>query len=343
MPKMIITALSMSTASLMLITAMKISAASKQSLKDNAVSNLANYYEQKDVTEEYADQDFAKEVEDEFAKVSELEEDTVLSDSIPNTLTEEEKNEINVYKQENIKVEKPLDYNVVYSDLCVDVCEKAANYLTDDVYDMVINNFGEYIEKYSKIYGVDPNIIAGLIMVESPDYDINNDYDYHKIGLGQYKGEYFDNEVFKVYNYETKEMEEYEVHVENLYANPEEQIKMICITVEDSLSLYCYNPIAILEHHNKGCGSVASSLDAIMKEYGYSSREEVLKYEDPNEIFRHMPEIGDPRYSQKICYCANRCLDEQVFGDNNHQIVFYDYENNTEHVTNFSVNVMQRS
>ena len=148
---------------------------------------------------------------------------------------------------------------------------------------------------------------------------------------------------FKVYNYDTKSMEEYVVHAEDLYANPEEQIKMICITIQDSLKRYCYNPIAILEHHNKGCGSVAASLDEIMKEHGYSSREEVLTYEDPNEIFRHMPEIGDPRYSQKICYCANECLDRQVFGEGEHQIVFYDYENNVEHVTNFSVNVHQRS
>ena len=141
--KMIITALSMTTASLMLITAMKISASSKKSLKEEAINNLANYYEQKDTTEEYADQEFAKEVEEEFAKSLEIvEEPQESSEAIPNTLTEEEKNELNIQLQENKKKENnSFDNNIVYSDLCVDVCEKAANYLTDDVFDMVSRSF----------------------------------------------------------------------------------------------------------------------------------------------------------------------------------------------------------
>lgn len=247
-----------------------------------------------------------------------------------------------IKSQSNREDHSNIEHSKSFSDLCINVPEKAANYLTEDVYDMVINNFGEYIKKDSSIYGVDPNVVAGLIMVESPDYDINNDYDYHKIGLGQYKGEYFDNDTFITYNFETNEMESYTVHAENLYANPEEQIKMICITLATSAKDYDYNLVAMLEHHNKGCGSVNTSLNKIMEEKGYSSRDEVLLYEDQNEIIKNMPEIGDPRYSYKIAFCANVCIERHAFGDEEN-IVFKDYENNVDHIINLSINRYQRS
>ena len=55
-----------------------------------------------------------------------------------------------------------------------------------------------------------------------------------------------------------------------------------------------------------------------------------------------MPELGDPRYSYKIAYCANRCLENKVFGETD-KLVFKDYNNNTDHIINFSINTMQRS
>lgn len=235
-----------------------------------------------------------------------------------------------------------IETNKSYKDVCINVSEKAANYLTDDVYNTIINNYKDSIKKYSEMYGVDPNIVAGLIMVESPDYDINNDHDFHKIGLGQYKGEYFDNDTFTTYNFKKGEMESYTVHADNLYANPDEQIKMICITLATSTKLYDYNLVATLEHHNKGCGSVKDALEDIMIEKGYDNIKEVQNYEDQNEIISHIQKIGDPRYSQKIVYCACKCLENKVFGEKDN-IVFKDYENNMEHITNLSYNTMQRS
>lgn len=269
-----------------------------------------------------------------------------IKSEIPVSVSEENKsydNEKN-YIIDQANKEDHTEDNCIksYSSVCINVPEKAANYLTDDVYNMVINNFGKYIKKYSEMYGVDPNVVAGLIMVESPDYDINNDYDYHKIGLGQYKGEYFDNDTFRTFNYDKNEIESYTVHVENLYANPEEQIKMICITLATSAKQYDYNLAAILEHHNKGCGSVNTSLNKIMNEKGYASKKDVLLYEDQNEIIKNMPELGDPRYSYKIAYCANKCIENHAFGDED-KLVFKDHENNTDHIIDLSINRFQRS
>ena len=338
----IITGISMTTASLLVINmigakAKKLSASEDSKEEAKNVISSALPIESSDIyVEPQVTDDSSININDEetFTNVEPIKEDITV-----NTYVEEKD-----YKYEEINKEdhSDLDENTSYSDVCIDVPLKAQNYLTDDVYNMVIDNFGEYISKYSKMYGVDPNVVAGLIMVESPDYDINNDYDYHKIGLGQYKGEYFDNETFKTFNYVTNQMESYTVHVENLYANPEEQIKMICITMATSAKDYNYNLVATLEHHNKGCGSVSTSLESIMNEKGYQSKKDVLKYEDQNEIIKHMPELGDPRYSYKIAYCANRCLENKVFGETD-KLVFKDYNNNTDHIINFSINTMQRS
>lgn len=338
----IITGISMTTASLLVINmigakAKKLSASedSKEETKNSIETTLPvetnNPYIESQVTDASAKNITEK---PSFVNVEPISDDITL-----NTYVDEPN-----YKYEDINKEdhNNIKENITYSDVCIDVPVKAQNYLTDDVYNMVIDNFGDYIAKYSKMYGVDPNVVAGLIMVESPDYDINNDYDYHKIGLGQYKGEYFDNDTFKTYNYITNEIESYTVHVENLYANPEEQIKMICITIATSAKDYNYNLAAILEHHNKGCGSVSTSLESIMNEKGYQSKDDVLKYEDQNEIIKHMPELGDPRYSYKIAFCANKCLENKVFGDAD-KLIFKDHNNNTDHVINFSINTMQRS
>ena len=323
--KEIITALSIAGASLLVINIMNAKV-KKLSASDNEKDILETAIETTSPAEKEVAISLPSEDSYEEVKVS-----TPIFDVGTNKYSSEAEYKMEVENKEDHSELLNKKDNKVYSDVCIDVPEKAANYLTQDVYDMVINNFGEYIDKYSKMYGVDPNVVAGLIMVESPDYDINNDYDYHKIGLGQYKGEYFDNDTFKTYNYVYGDMESYTVHVENLYANPEEQIKMICITMATSAKSYDYNLVATLEHHNKGCGSVSKSLEAIMEEKGYASKEEVLKYEDQNEIIKHMPDLGDPRYSYKIAYCANECLKNNAFGNEN-ELVFKDHKNNVDHV-----------
>ena len=334
----LITGLSLTTAALMVANIMHV----------NAKKLSAN-----DEPENYDYTEFTKSIEGKFSNINKVEEETPIVNINEENIVEETKTPIKEeLPQENVYNETSYyeanyehfnkDNNYDIKELCINVPEEATKYLTEDVYNTVINNYGQWISKYSKMYGVDPNVVASLIMVESPDYDINNDYDYHQIGLGQYKGEYFDNETFKTYNYDDNVMDSYTVNVNNLYANPEEQIKMICITIATSASDYYYNLAAILEHHNKGCGSLGTCLDYLKGLHGYSSREEVLKYEDQNEIIKNMPKIGDPRYSYKIAYYINMCLEKDAFREED-TIEFKDHESDVDHITYFKINTMQRS
>lgn len=202
----------------------------------------------------------------------------------------------------------------IYRSINLEMSDAANRYLTLIDYDKIIVPFRDYIEKYSNEYGVDPNVIAGMILVESPDYDISNDRDFNKIGLGQYKGEYFDNEVFKAYNFVTGQNDSFVFRAEELYQNPEEQIKFLCMDVANTSTMYDYNLVAMFEHHNKGYGSVQSVLEKIKNEYGYDSKKSVLENADPDLIIKNINNIGDPNYSYKVLSCANLCLENSEFG-----------------------------
>ena len=217
----------------------------------------------------------------------------------------------NIYESNNIQKVEPLEKNVEeineeevseqnYKEVCINIPDAATKYLGEQNYNKVINNFKDLIDTYSNMYGVDPNVVASIIMVECPDYDINNDRNYYKIGLGQFDGRYFDNETFTAYNFITGEKDKYTVHVENLYQNPENQIKLLCMTIANSAKTYNYNVTAILENHNKGCGSVSNCLNKLKSDYGYSSKDKVLELVDQNEIIKNITQRGDPNYSYKV-------------------------------------------
>lgn len=249
-------------------------------------------------------------------------------------------NAADVNNDENKEVENPVVINddvynnyiayegpmYTFKEIDLNMPLKATRYLTDEDYNNVINKFGSTINEYSTMYGVDPNVVASLIMVECPRYEIEKDTDYHQIGLGQYKGEYFDHETFKAYNYVTNEVDSFTVDVEkNLFKNPENQIKLICMTLEESAITYDYNLVAMLEHHNKGCGSVSNALEKIKNEYGYNSKEEVLKYANPELITECINKIGDPNYTYKVCYYIDKCLENHTF-NNDDYLTFKDYK-----------------
>ena len=229
-----------------------------------------------------------------------------------------------------------------YKEVCINIPSEATKYLGEENYNKVINNFKDLIEKYSNMYGVDPNVIASIIMVECPDYDINNDRNYYKIGLGQFDGRYFDNETFSSHNFITGETDKYTVHVENLYQNPENQIKLLCMTIANSAKTYNYNVTAILENHNKGCGSVSNCLNKLKSDYGYNSKDEVLNNVDQNEIIENINKIGDPNYSYKVSYYINMCLEKNEF-KNNSFITFVDSDTLENKTILFETSSIQRA
>ena len=259
----------------------------------------------------------------------------------------------NIYESNNIQKVEPLEKNVEeineeevseqnYKEVCINIPDAATKYLGEQNYNKVINNFKDLIDTYSNMYGVDPNVVASIIMVECPDYDINNDRNYYKIGLGQFDGRYFDNETFTAYNFITGEKDKYTVHVENLYQNPENQIKLLCMTIANSAKTYNYNVTAILENHNKGCGSVSNCLNKLKSDYGYSSKDKVLELVDQNEIIKNINQIGDPNYSYKVSYYINMCLEKNEF-NNNSFITFKDADTLENKTYLFKTSSVQRS
>ena len=228
-----------------------------------------------------------------------------------------------------------------FKDVCINIPDDATKYLSEVNYNKVINRYGDAIKNYSKEFGVDPNVIAAIIMVENPDYDKDAKEHYYQIGLGQYNGDYFLNQTFTAYNFVDGKKTSYEVTKDNLYNNPDAQIKLLCMLVANSAKEYNYNIVAILENHNKGCGSVNNCLDLLKNERGYNNRREVLDYEDENEIIKNINKIGDPLYSYKVSYYIKMGLDKKTFNKNDY-LSFKDENTFDEKHIDFKTSTMQR-
>lgn len=185
--------------------------------------------------------------------------------------------------------------------------------LGEENYNKVINNYYDDILNYSNMYGLDPNFIASMIMVENPNYDKNKTENYYAMGLGQLNGEYWDGETLKVFNVLNNCNENYCIDFNNLCNNPSEQIKCLCAMVQTYEKSCGTNPVLLSIIHNKGIGTYQSVL---RNNYGSYNLSEVSSYIDENDLINDSGYIGDKNYSYKIMYYMNMCLEKNVFNTN---------------------------
>jgi len=206
-----------------------------------------------------------------------------------------------------------MDSVYTYKEINANIDAYAVRYCEQIVYDKIMNLFGDDILTFSNMYGVDPIYVASLIMVEVPDYDIEKDDDPSAIGVGQYKGHLFEGDIFTAYNFEKNIYESVTFKTDELLKKPKNQIKLLCMDIARVGAKYDYNLYAMLEHHNKGEGSVGDALDILKEKYNLSSRDEVLKIVDPTEISDVIQKIGDPNYTSKALTYMDMCLKQHAF------------------------------
>ena len=122
-----------------------------------------------------------------------------------------------------------------------------------------MNNYYDDILEYGITYGIDPSIIAALMMQEGSNiYDPTQSEDYYKIGFGQVNGSIWDGQSITVYNFVTQSYETYKINVMLLYNNPKEQIKLIAIMLQDNAVRYSGNLNAMFICYNQGMGTVSN-------------------------------------------------------------------------------------
>ena len=111
--------------------------------------------------------------------------------------------------------------------------------------------------------------------------------------------------------------------------------------VASAAKKYDTNLYAMLEHHNKGRGSVLDALEVLRNKYNLQSNDEVLNIVDPTEITEVINKIGDPNYTLKAMTYMKMCLDQNAFGSD--CITFQREDGQSPVYINININSYNRS
>lgn len=213
-----------------------------------------------------------------------------------------------------------------------DSCEQAK-------YDKIIENLKPYCEKYGSMYGVDPNLLAALMMTEAGgnEFDISKDNKYSAIGYLQLNGNIWNGEEIKVYDFIDKCDKVYTINAGDIMGNSEEQVKCFAIMLQDYARKDNYNVCAMIEEHNKGCGTLEDALSTLKGQYPGKDSYTLLADKDASLVESTINKsIGDGEYYNKTMGYMKMLLDNHEFGDKNY-ITIYD-KNSNEY--NYSVNIV---
>lgn len=165
--------------------------------------------------------------------------------------------------------------------------------------EFVKENYGDIIEYYANMYGLDPNIMIAIATqergVHSPEMDIGG-----ATGLMQIQNSVWIGEHLKVFNYDLDDQEEITV-TSDMLSDLNYNIKLGCMIFSDTMRLMKNNVLAAIQCYNMGYGSMMK----ILSEYGYEvnkSTTEILN--NPKDIgwlgYRDIVGIGDSHYLEKI-------------------------------------------
>lgn len=188
-------------------------------------------------------------------------------------------------------------------------------YLTS--YDYVINNYYKAINKYGTRYGVDPAIVASLIMVEcgNSQADAKSQTNYSALGLGQVNCKFFENKTFNVYNFENGEYEKYTFKYDYLKNDHDEQIKFIAILLQTYSFAYKGNLNAMLVSYNQGVGTVSNIINIVINNTECINKDDVLSNSDTTLISKYNTyKYGDPEYFNKVTTYLSYVLENEAFG-----------------------------
>ena len=167
------------------------------------------------------------------------------------------------------------------------------------------NNYKRVIDKYSKIYGLDPKLMLALATQERGIHSTNLDSG-GAIGLMQIQKNVWANHKLKAYNFQTKQYETIIVNPTDL-SNLDYNVKLGCMIFQENLRNMNYNPLLALQSYNMGYGN----MNRILANYCLDSKktkEQVLNNINDTDWMgcRNLINVGDQKYVEHVLsYCGN--------------------------------------
>jgi len=236
------------------------------------------------------------------------------------------------FSNDTITANGQVARNAVLTSIETSSCEQAK-------YDKIISNLKPYCMSYGTRYGVDPNLLAALMMTEAGgnEFNIDDDHNYYAVGYLQLNGGIWDGETLKVYDFVDKCDKVYTIDANGIMGNSEKQVECFAIMLQDYARKDNYNICAMIEEHNKGCGTLESAIESLKGQYPGKSVYDILSDADASLVETTINKsIGDGEYYNKTMGYVRMLLDNHEFTDKDY-ITIYD-RNSNEY--NYSVNVV---
>ena len=171
------------------------------------------------------------------------------------------------------------------------------------------NNYYPLIEKYAKMYGIDPNIALAIACHERGEH--SNEIDSGGgLGLFQVQVDVWNGHSVRAFNFETNEWEEYAIYTDNI-RNLEQNIKAGMMIFQECLIRDDYNLTMAVQEYNFGHGGLMTSINAASNALGESV--DTLTQNDNTDWFDYRTynvssdgyQMGDPNYVENVFKYVN--------------------------------------
>lgn len=228
-----------------------------------------------------------------------LETDEVITESVVKEEPTKASSSDNVEPKENVAVTEALDLGSMND---------------SDKLLFVKENYGDIIEKYSKMYGLDSDLICAIATQERGVHSNTVD-EGGAIGLMQVQVAVWNGSKVRAFNYETGEYETIKVTLDDL-KDVDFNIKTGCAIFQNYLKQMQGNVVAATQTYNMGPGTMKKILSNYSSSSGKTVDEILNDTDDLSWMdYRNSSYAGDPDYIEHVFrYYANDNLNELQTG-----------------------------
>lgn len=185
------------------------------------------------------------------------------------------------------------------------------------------SNYRSVIEKYSKMYGVDPNLMLAIATQESGDHYNNINFG-PAVGLMQIEKSVWKNGGdLTAYNFETNSWETititsdgYNDFINNL-SDLDYNVKVGCMIFQQSLIYMDYNILASIQCYNMGYGNMQTIFDNYCADTGLTKQQVLENQFDCGWLnYRNIIPAGDSKYIEHVLsYYGENCSIKNIKPD----------------------------
>lgn len=181
--------------------------------------------------------------------------------------------------------------------------------------------YGDLINKYSKMYGLDPKLVTAIATQERGIHSGVKD-EGGATGLMQVQNEIWVGKNLSAYNFETNTRENIIVNEKSL-SNVDYSVKVGCMILQTVFKYMNYNTLAAVQCYNMGYGNMHKIFNAYSCDSGKSVDEILNDVTDTNWMnYRYIIKKGDQEYIENVFSWLGDDIKLQNKNENGKEICF---------------------